>query len=235
MRQTTGKTGKRPVPRQLDALLFDLDGTLVDTAEQHFEATQMALARFGRSIRRADYETHIHGGANDDIRRYLFPDDPDGAGRDYVALKEHLFRESATRLAPMPGLISLLDRATQKSLKTAVVTNAPRENAHLMLHGIGLADRFNTVVIGDELPSGKPDPGPYVEALQRLDCSADRAIGFEDSPSGLAALTGAEIYSVFISPEPGAAAPDGADLVIDDFAADALHSALSSLLKDHRP
>lgn len=222
----------RAIPARLDALLFDLDGTLVDTNDEHYAATVAALARFGKTMGRAEYEATIHGGANENTRRYLFPDDPDGAGLEYVALKERLFRDGVTALAPMPGLIDLLERAARAGLGTAVVTNAPRENADLMLGAIGLLDRFDAVVLGDDLPAGKPDPGPYLEAIRLLGCSTEHAIGFEDSPNGLAALTGAGIYSVVILGSDHATVPPGADLAVDDFGADALHSLLSPFLEN---
>mgnify|MGYP003669682356 CR=1 FL=1 len=223
-------TGKRPVPLRLDALLFDLDGTLVDTTELHVDATNAALARFGRKISRPDYEAHLHGGANDDTRHFLFPDDPEGKGRDYIDLKERLFRESITQLDRMPGLTELLDWAAVHNLKTAVVTNAPRANADLMLRALGLADRFDAIVVAEEVPLGKPAPGPYLEGLARIGCRAEAAIGFEDSPSGLAALIGAGVFSVAIGGAENPAPLAGADLCIDDFHAPALQSLLQSIL-----
>lgn len=222
-------TGKRSVPSRLDALLFDLDGTLVDTTELHVDATNAALARFGREISRPDYEAHLHGSANDDTRHFLFPDDPEGKGRDYVELKEQLFRDSVVELERMPGLTALLDWAAEHSLKTAVVTNAPRANADLMLRALGLADRFDAIVVAEEVPLGKPDPGPYLEGLSRIGCTAEAAIGFEDSPSGLTALIGAGVYSVAISGTDALAPLDGADLIIDDYRAPGLQSLIHSI------
>ena len=224
-------TGKRPVPRRLDALLFDLDGTLVDTTELHVDATNAALATFGRKISRPEFEAHLHGGANDDTRRFLFPDDPEGKGREYVELKEQLFRDSVVQLERMPGLTALLDWAAEHNLKTAVVTNAPRANADLMLRALGLADRFDAIVVAEEVPLGKPDPGPYLEGLSRISCAAEAAIGFEDSPSGLTALIGAGVFSVAIT---GAGDPtplNEADLCIDDFRSPALQSLRHAILK----
>ncbi|WP_323796398.1 HAD family phosphatase [Nisaea sp.] len=224
-------TSKRPVPLRLDALLFDLDGTLVDTTELHVAATNAALATFDRRISRQEYEEHLHGGANDDTRHFLFPDDPEGKGRDYVELKEQLFRNSVVQLERMPGLTELLDWAAEHSLKTAVVTNAPRANADLMLRALGLADRFDAIVVAEEVPLGKPDPGPYLEGLSRIGCTAEAAIGFEDSPSGLTALIGAGVFSVAITGAGDPAPLIGADLLIDDFRSPALQSLRHVILK----
>ena len=74
--------------------------------------------------------------------------------------KERLFRSLAGRMTPLPGLTELLGWADALSLKTAVVTNAPRANAEMMLGALGLGARFPVLVIGDELARGKPDPLP---------------------------------------------------------------------------
>jgi len=93
------------------------------------------------------------------------------------------------------GLTQLLDWAAAKNVKTAVVTNAPRANAEMMLAALRLETRFPVVVIGDELARGKPDPLPYTTALQRLDAHADRSLAFEDSRSGIAAASAAGIFT----------------------------------------
>jgi HAD superfamily hydrolase (TIGR01509 family) len=203
----------------LEALLFDLDGTLVGTHENHFRATVDALAGFGQTIDRQRYEDRVNGGNNDDIRRYFFPEDPDGAGRRYVALKEEIFRRSLGILEPIAGLRAVLSTASARGLGLAVVTNAPTENVAAMLPALGLDGAFDEIVIGDELERGKPDPLPYRVALEQLGVRAEAAIGFEDSPSGLRALSGAGVYAVGIASSQPAATliAAGADIVVDDY------------------
>ncbi|RML22794.1 HAD-superfamily hydrolase, partial [Pseudomonas syringae pv. maculicola] len=79
------------------------------------------------------------------------------------------------------GVLRILDHAQKAGLRTAVVTNAPRENAVAMLTGLGIVDRFEAIVIGGELQRGKPHPIPYLTALELLGVKADQAIAFEDS------------------------------------------------------
>ncbi|WP_163009790.1 HAD family hydrolase, partial [Pseudomonas viridiflava] len=88
-----------------------------------------------------------------------------------------------------------LDHAGQLGPKTAVVTNAPRENAMAMLTGLGIVDRFETIVIGGELARGKPHPMPYLTALELLGVSADEAIAFEDSLAGVQSAHAAGIHT----------------------------------------
>lgn len=180
-----------------DTLLFDLDGTLTDTDPLHFEAYARLLGPHGKSVDHATYKARIMGNTNDSIMSWLFPD-ADAAERKALAdRKEALFRELARAgMTRARGLTELLDWAAGLRLKTAVVTNAPRENAELMLNALGLATRFDTLVIGDELPRGKPDPLPYARALEILGSTAARAMAFEDSASGIASASGAGVDTV---------------------------------------
>ncbi len=99
------------------------------------------------------------------------------------------------------------------------MTNATRENATLQLGAIGLAERFDTVVIGYELERAKPDPLPYLTGLERLGGHAGRSIAFEDSLSGLAAARGAGLPVVGIATSLPAERllAEGAALAIRDY------------------
>ena len=70
------------------------------------------------------------------------------------------------QIEPLPGLMALLDRADAAGIPMVAVTNAPRLNAELLLSGLGITHRFKALVIGDELPHGKPHPLPYQEGLR---------------------------------------------------------------------
>jgi beta-phosphoglucomutase-like phosphatase (HAD superfamily) len=90
----------------------------------------------------------------------------------------------------------LLAWAEAEGLPVAVVTNAPRENALLLLRGLGWERRFSVLVIGEELERGKPDPLPYLTALARLGAAPCHAVAFEDSLSGVRAAVAAGIAAV---------------------------------------
>jgi beta-phosphoglucomutase-like phosphatase (HAD superfamily) len=81
--------------------------------------------------------------------------------------------------------MELMEWADSVGITMAAVTNAPQANADLMLNGLGIKHRFKTIVIGDELPRGKPDPMPYLVAGQRLNVAMAHCVAFEDSRSGM--------------------------------------------------
>ena len=211
------------------ALLFDLDGTLIDSDPLHAPVFIEMFAALGRPIDEDYYLSQIHGRQNADTFGRHFPHlDADELGDR----KEAIFRERlGDSHPPMPGLPDLIDRAKALGLRTALVTNAPRENADAMLTAIGMAGSLDTIVLADDCPRGKPAPDPYLEALRRLDVPAEKAIAFEDSPSGIAAAVAAGIYTVGImsSLTADALREAGADIAITDYTDPKLPAILARL------
>jgi HAD superfamily hydrolase (TIGR01509 family) len=172
-------------------LLFDLDGTLCATDDLHYAAFVAVSAPHGRSITRADYNRHIMGFGEADIKAYLFPDMADADYASLVEAKEMHFRALLDELPPLPGALDLLDRADAAGLPYVVVTNAPRASGSVQLSKLGLSERMGEPVYGQELARPKPDPLPYLAGLERLSGSASKSVAFEDSRSGIRSAKGA--------------------------------------------
>ena len=229
-RRTFSRSRERRLKEMPDAaLLFDLDGTLIDSDPLHARVFRDLFAERGREIDEDFYLAEVHGRHNTEIFGKHLPDE------DPYML--HLAKEAAFRdvledfVEPTPGVVALLDRARRNGWGLAVVTNAPRLNADAMLAAIGLSDRFDAVVIGEECQRGKPDPAPYLHALEILGASAERAVAFEDSPSGIASATGAALFTVGLRSSLADAqlAAAGARLTISDFTDPALGPVLDRL------
>jgi HAD superfamily hydrolase (TIGR01509 family) len=180
------------------ALLFDIDGTLSNTDPLHIRAFNAMLTREGRAtLSHADYFRQVMGRANLDIFRDFFPERSATEQKALADGKEAAFRDLArSELVPTPGLMQLLDQADAAGLTMAAVTNAPTPNAELMLTGLGIRQRFRTIVIGDELPRGKPDPLPYQLACERLGVEPARCLAFEDSRSGVQSASRAGVLTL---------------------------------------
>lgn len=208
----------------LTALLFDLDGTIVETDSIHFQIWRDMLREYGLDIDRPFYQSKISGRLNPDIVQELLPQLSEAERAQFVWDKEAEFRNRADALTRMPGLSEILAWTDEQRLKRAVVSNAPRENVRFMLGALHLEEAFPTIVLGDDLPKGKPDPLPYQEALVRLAIEAEAAIAFEDSPSGIRSAVAAGIPTVGIASthSPETLYSLGATLVVDDFAAPSL-------------
>jgi beta-phosphoglucomutase len=217
------------------ALLFDLDGTLIDSDPLHEEVFREVLEPFGHTVDAAFYRRHIHGRHNPDIFADLCPgEDPHRMGDE----KEALFRARLPeRVPPVPGLPELLDRAEAEGWPVAIVTNAPRDNAEAMLAALGLSDRFGTIFVGAECAQPKPDPAPYRAAQEHLGVRPHHSVAFEDSPSGLRAAraSGAVTVGVGSSLDPDRLREAGAEAWIDDFADPALPAILEAAQTGRRP
>lgn len=204
----------------LNALLFDLDGTLTDTDALHLLALQqLLLEEEQRVFSHAQFMAHVSGQANANMCRYLFPGRSVAEHEAFAERKEQRFRQLSSQLEPIPGLLRLLDFAEQHGIATCVVTNAPRANAQHMLQALGLSQRLSTVLVAEELPRAKPDPLPYLRGLQALDVAASQALAFEDSVPGLKAAVGAGLrtFGLATSQRPETLLDAGAHRVIRDF------------------
>ncbi|WP_136476929.1 HAD family phosphatase [Pseudomonas sp. DG56-2] len=203
----------------LQALLFDLDGTLTDTDKLHLQAMQQLLLEEGRVFTEAEFDAHVSGRANADLCRYLFPDRSLAEHQMFADRKEARFRALSPTLQPTAGLLRLLEHAEQTGIGMAVVTNAPRANAVHMLAAMGLGERFAHVLVAEELPRAKPDPLPYLSGLECLNALASHALAFEDSVPGVTAASRAGIFTVGLSTSqtPEALLAAGAQLVVADF------------------
>ncbi|GAA0147801.1 phosphatase [Lithospermum erythrorhizon] len=187
----------------LEAVLFDIDGTLCDSDPIHHHAFQEMLLEIGYNggvpIDEEFFVKNIAGKHNEDIATALFPDDH-ARGVQFCDDKEVMFRRLAKdQVKPLPGLLKLTKWIEDHGLKRAAVTNAPRPNAELIISTLGLSDFFEAVIIGSECKNPKPSPDPYLKALEVLKVSKDRSIIFEDSPSGIKAGVAAGMPVIGIS------------------------------------
>lgn len=183
----------------LKALLFDLDGTLTHSDPVHRTTWQAILQTYGIVMDEVFYNTHISGRLNDQILQDLLPQLNAAERQELSDFKEATFREQAQDLQPLAGSPKVIEWMQTQHLQRAIVTNAPRENAHFMLQVLGWIDLFPLVVLAEELPRGKPDPLPYQTALQRVGVQPDEALVFEDSPSGITSAVAAGIATVAIA------------------------------------
>lgn len=178
-------------------MLFDIDGTLADTDALHLQAFNAVFGPYGHVFDRARAARELLGRSNLSISAQFLPDQPPERRAAVMAQKEEVFRSlAAGAVQPLPGLMALLDRAAAAAIPVVAVTNAPRANAELILHGLGLMDRFRAVVIGDELPHGKPHPLPYLEGMRAVGAAPDRSLAFEDSRAGITAANAAGLVTV---------------------------------------
>ncbi|MGH3356929.1 MAG: HAD family hydrolase, partial [Nocardioidaceae bacterium] len=181
----------------VDAALFDLDGTLVDSEPVHREAWRSFFASRGWNVSEETYVSQFVGRRGTDVLRGT-----DGPWRDedpddlLAEVLTHL-AEVAAEPATVPGAARLVRRVHDAGVPVAVVTSAPRSWVDEALDLLGVADLVSTVVTAEDVTAGKPDPEGYLEACSRLRVDPARAAAFEDSTSGVRAAVSAGISQVF--------------------------------------
>ncbi|AMO24436.1 fructose-1-phosphate/6-phosphogluconate phosphatase [Ramlibacter solisilvae] len=168
------------------ALLVDLDGTLVETASANYHAYAQSLAEVGLTISREEFEARAAGR---NWRQFL-PEMLAEAGiaaepRTIADRKASIYARSFDRLVPNTALIALL-RLRSPACMAALVTSASAANAYAVLHHLGLTDLFDIIVTGDDVPRHKPAPDAYQLAALQLGVEPANCIVIEDSDAGIA-------------------------------------------------
>lgn len=181
------------LPVRPSAVVFDLDGTVVDNMALHAEAFALFATRHGLPPLTPEDRAKTDGRRNSEIFPLLFNRE---MSRDewmaYEEEKEGLYREvSRGRLSVVAGLPALLDRAAAHGMAVALATSAPALNVLHTLGEVGLADRFPIVVRGDQVPRGKPAPDVFLEASRQLAVPCSGCLVFEDAPMGVTAARAA--------------------------------------------
>jgi HAD superfamily hydrolase (TIGR01509 family) len=216
--------------KPVEAVLFDMDGLLIDTETVYIEGLRRAARSVGREMP-LDFCHSMIGVPGRDcnvlIERYY------GDGFSIADFRRHfsvhirgLFE---TGIPLKPGVVELLDFLAGRGLPLAVATSSERATAEHHLGKAGLLDRFHALATRDDVERAKPHPDVYLEAARRLGVAPERCIAFEDSNIGLAAAhaAGAMAFMVpdLIEPLPEIRARC-LDVVPD------LHAALR-LLREH--
>jgi HAD superfamily hydrolase (TIGR01509 family) len=183
------------------AVIFDIDGTIVDNMHLHAEAFAVFAERHGLPALTQDDRARLDGRRNSEIFPILFQREvPRDEWQAYEREKEGLYRElSKGRLSPMKGLHSLIKRLELEGIPMALATSAPQPNVLHTLAELDLATAFEIIVRGDEVGRGKPAPDVFIEAARRLGVAADHCLVFEDAPMGIEAAQAAGMRVVALT------------------------------------
>ncbi len=208
------------------AVVFDMDGVIVDTAPQHFAAWRRLLAEIGYELNEEEFRVTF-GKRNREILRHILGDELSEHQVEELGHKKEKYYRSLVRgkVKAAPGFIPLLKEIRKNSLKVAVGTSAPQENVELILDELGITNQLDAVVTAEDVERGKPDPGVFLLAAQRCDVEPEKCVVFEDAVAGIEAAKAAGMRCIGV----GQTDMGQADLVIDSLAEIAV-SDVKSLL-----
>jgi beta-phosphoglucomutase len=170
------------------AVIWDVDGTLVDTAELHFRAWVDLCRALGRDFTRAEFATTF-GRRNPEIIRYLFGDRFDDAAiADLGYRKEELYKAAARQgVSLLPGARELLQGLHDAGFRQAIGSSAPLGNINLILELTHAAHFFDAISSAEDTTRGKPDPQVFLVAAEKLGVLPSRCVVMEDAVAGVEA------------------------------------------------
>lgn len=173
----------------MTAVIFDMDGTLIDNWKYHIISWQLFFKKKGIVFENVE---SFFGKPGETILRECFPKETKEGMAKLLYEKELIYHKIYRDLiAPIPGLIDFLKELKKEGLQTAVATSAPPQNVAFTMDMTGLARYFDLILDDSHVSRGKPDPEIYLETAGRLLVDPARCVVFEDTPFGIQAARGA--------------------------------------------
>lgn len=188
------------IEKKTRAVIWDLDGTLIDSADYHWEAWQEVMAAENFSISYEEYVADF-GKRNDEILRGRLGEH---LTDDYIA-RVSLAKEEAYRalvrtrgLELLPGAAHWLARLQEDGWMQALGTSAPRGNIDAVFDALDIARFFNAVMSADQVERGKPFPDVFLAAARKLEVAPSDCIVVEDAPAGIEAARRAGMIALAV-------------------------------------
>lgn len=176
------------------AILFDMDGVVVDSMRFHASAWRQVLGEYGIAVE--DIDIYLREGMSgrqsveDIFREYGRPVPDEARFNELVARKHAIFERN--RIALFPCMEEILDHVAAGGLRAALVTGSVRRSVDHVLEGRFLS-LFNAVITAEDVSNGKPDPEPYARALERVGVDPSDALAIENAPMGIRSARGAGV------------------------------------------
>ena len=200
------------------AVIFDMDGVIVDTNPHHKIAIQQFCADHGIQLNELTFQHKIYGRTNRDWITNVFGDITDEQRDAYAREKEALFRKIyEPDIKPVTGLIEFLDTLSTYNIPRAIATSAPPENVDFILKKTEIRKYFNIILDERNVKNGKPNPEIYIKTAKALEYPNNQCIVIEDSLSGITAARKSGSKVIGITTTHTSEELSETNLVIQDF------------------
>ena len=202
------------------AVIFDMDGVLVDSQPLHFEADRNVLGYYGANVSVSELVPYAGTRNRDRWIKYKEVYGLSGEVGEIIACHSQELRKLVSEggLRPVKGIPELLRRLKEKGLKTALASSSSYDFIYLVLDSLDLRRYFDEVFSGEDMPNGKPSPDIFIAAASKLGESRESCVIIEDSNNGVTAAVSAGIACVgYINPTSGQQDLSAAKLIIFDF------------------
>jgi HAD superfamily hydrolase (TIGR01509 family) len=211
------------------AILWDMDGTIIDTAKIHFDTWAVILNRYGMELTNEIF-LKFFGKNNHVFVLYFFPNADQAFIKKLSYEKEEAFCELATKEAPLyPGVEEWLAYFQAQGYRQAIASSAAMMNIDVLVDSTHIRKYFDYLGSGDNLPA-KPAPDLFRHVAKQLGVTDSHCMVIEDSPAGVQGAVNAKMKSIAITNSQLASAINHADIVIDQFTKENLEVAEKHLL-----
>ena len=204
---------------KIEAVIFDLDGTLIDNNSYHRKTWEKYLEKLGKQISEEEFNANMNGRTNADAIKYIFGKEMDEEeATKYTLEKEALYRKIYQPfIKPVTGLIDFLEILKSKNIPMAIATSGIQPNIDFMFENILIKKYFKAVVNSSHIKKGKPDPEIYLKVASLLDVPPQNCLVFEDAVVGIKSAKAAGMKVVAIATTQPKEELSEADLIIDDY------------------
>jgi beta-phosphoglucomutase len=205
----------------LRAVIFDLDGVIVDSHPTHKQAWKAFLISIGKEVTEQDLEFVVEGQKREAILRHFLGELNAQQVKKYGDLKDALLKDSLPEPKTVNGLDRFMEQIKDSGLPMAVASSASRSRVKFVLAQLSLKSSFQVVITGDDVTSGKPDPKIFLMAAKALGVEARNILVCEDAVSGVEAAKAAGMKCLAIAANGRGPILEkaGADLSRTDFTA----------------
>ena len=188
------------MPERITAVIFDMDGVLIDSSSAHLESWRRLAADLGSGITEKKFR-ETFGRQNRDIIPLLFGGSMDERRVEELSeTKERYYRDLVKGDVPaLPGAADLVRNCHAAGLRLAVGSSGHPENIAIALQALGVDGLIECVVSGKDVTIGKPDPQVFLMAAERIGVSASSCVVIEDAPAGVDAALAAGMVVIGVT------------------------------------
>jgi len=203
----------------LQAIIFDMDGVIIDSHPAHRLAWQEFLLTFGKHASETDLDCILEGWRREDILRHFLGDLSEAQIVEYGNRKDEFFQQAGVPIKPVAGLCEFLEHLESLGIPKAVATSASERRTRFTLDQLHVTRHFAAIVTANDVRKGKPDPAVYYLAAEQMGIPPKHIVVIEDSVSGVRAAKSAGMKCLGIagSSRREVLRQAGANSVIPDF------------------
>ncbi|MEO8710745.1 MAG: HAD family phosphatase [Parafilimonas sp.] len=202
-----------------EAVIFDLDGTLIDNNPYHIEAWKFFYDKIGKPFSLEEYTKDINGRINRDIFNYVFnttlsPEKIEAYSNEKEAMYRDLYKP---HIEPINGLLDFLEELEQAKIPKAIATSGLIPNINFMFEHVPIKKFFLNVVEASQISQGKPHPEIFLKAAISVNAVPSNCVAFEDSVAGIKSAKTAGMKVIALTTTHTAEEVKEADFIIKDY------------------